>query len=195
MPDPATTTGRLGGWLDRLRAGDPDARAELTRHAEGRLRRLAARALRRHPELRGWEETDDLVQAAALRLHRALAEVTPELARHLLALAVVQVRRQLIDLLRAYFGPHGFAAHQTVVSPTSRWTAGPEDLAGWTAFHEAVARLPPELGEVVDLLWYQGLSQPEAAQLLGVSARTLKRRWRDARVALFDALDGTPPSP
>ena len=57
-----------------------------------------------------------------------------------------------------------------------------------------MADLAPDLREVVDLLWYQGLPPAEAAPLLGVSASTLTRRWRDARVALFDALDGKPPN-
>ena len=39
-----------------------------------------------------------------------------------------------------------------------------------------------------DLLWYQELSQQEAATLLGVSVPTVKRRWSDAKIELIDAL-------
>lgn len=38
------------------------------------------------------------------------------------------------------------------------------------------------------LLWYEGLSQPEAAAALGVSLATVKRRWQAARLALYDLL-------
>ncbi len=44
-----------------------------------------------------------------------------------------------------------------------------------------------------DLLWYQQLSQAEAAQLLNVSERTVKRRWASARLKLHDALGGQSP--
>jgi DNA-directed RNA polymerase specialized sigma24 family protein len=43
------------------------------------------------------------------------------------------------------------------------------------------------------LLWYQGLSQAEAAELLQVSERTIKRRWMSARLQLQDALHGEMP--
>ena len=43
------------------------------------------------------------------------------------------------------------------------------------------------------MLWYQGLTQAEAAELLGVSSRTVKRRWQTARLRLFEALGGELP--
>jgi DNA-directed RNA polymerase specialized sigma24 family protein len=43
-----------------------------------------------------------------------------------------------------------------------------------------------------DLLWYQGLSQDEAAQALGVDVRTVKRRWREARLTLHQTLLSPP---
>jgi RNA polymerase sigma-70 factor (ECF subfamily) len=45
---------------------------------------------------------------------------------------------------------------------------------------------------VVGLLWYVGLSQVEAASVLGVSVRTVKRRWQEARIALARALGSDP---
>jgi RNA polymerase sigma factor (sigma-70 family) len=43
--------------------------------------------------------------------------------------------------------------------------------------------------EVMDLVYYQGLTQEEAAQVLGISHRTLKRRWFSARTRLHGALN------
>jgi RNA polymerase sigma-70 factor (ECF subfamily) len=56
-----------------------------------------------------------------------------------------------------------------------------------------VAALPDELREVFDLIWYQGLSRAEAAEVIGISERTLMRRWQEARLTIFDALDGKLP--
>jgi RNA polymerase sigma factor (sigma-70 family) len=72
-------------------------------------------------------------------------------------------------------------------------THEPSELAAWSEFHERAGQLPDEEREVFDLLWYQGLMQEEAAQLLGVSERTVKRRWQSARLQLFEALGGNLP--
>jgi RNA polymerase sigma factor (sigma-70 family) len=41
---------------------------------------------------------------------------------------------------------------------------------------EAIESLPDDEREVFDLVRIQGMSQPEAAELLGVSAKTVQRR-------------------
>ena len=71
---------------------------------------------------------------------------------------------------------------------------GPTTSLERRELHELVEALPDEKREIVDLLFYQGLPQSETAALLGVSERTVKRRWRAARLALqevlMDNLDG-----
>jgi RNA polymerase sigma-70 factor (ECF subfamily) len=63
----------------------------------------------------------------------------------------------------------------------------------WREFHEQVERLPEEEREVFDLVWYQGLGHTDAAELLQMSARTVKRRWQAACLHLHEALDGELP--
>ena len=67
---------------------------------------------------------------------------------------------------------------------------GPASLAQWAELHELMDGLPPEEREVVGLLFYQGLSQAEAAEVLGVSLRTVQRRWHDALCRLHRAWAG-----
>ena len=43
-----------------------------------------------------------------------------------------------------------------------------------------------------DLLWYQELSQAEAAALLGIAVPTVKLRWMKARLRVQEALGGSP---
>src|SRR5262249_8460459 len=69
----------------------------------------------------------------------------------------------------------------------------PTRLARWSEFHRKIETLPEEEREVFDLVWYQGLSQAEAADLLQVSERTIKRRWQSARLKLHDLLEGESP--
>jgi DNA-directed RNA polymerase specialized sigma24 family protein len=145
--------------LERHRADDPSARDGLISLAQGRFVALARATLRRHPHVRRWEETDDLLQAALVRLNRSLVQVRPESVRHFDNLAAAQIRRELIDLARSYYGPEGLGArhHTDGTDPGGRLAqvadeAGkPESLEGWVAFHEAVDRLPEEEHEVVNL--------------------------------------------
>jgi RNA polymerase sigma factor (sigma-70 family) len=73
-------------------------------------------------------------------------------------------------------------------SDTADQTGDPSHLAQWSEFHEKVRELPEEEREVVDLYWYQGLTQAETAQLLGVHEKAVSRRWLSARLKLSEWL-------
>ncbi len=205
MSVPFGSTTQIQLRLDRLRAGDETARDELLKLACRRLNRLARKMLRRFPGVRRWEQTDDVLQNASMRLCQALKEVRPESVRSFINLAALQIRRELIDLARHYHGPRGMGRHQvgqarmdgsgTAPTPpdTPADTDDPDDLATWTEFHAQIDALPGEWKEVFDLLWYQGLSQAEAATLLGVTERVVKYRWRSARLELHRRLGGRMP--
>jgi RNA polymerase sigma-70 factor (ECF subfamily) len=198
----ADETTRLQSCLDRLRAGDAAARDELLRRAAERLTHLTRKILKDHPSVRRWEETDDVLQNSLLRLSRALQKETPDSPRAFYRLAATLIRRELIDLARHYYGPEGMAAHHAsdpggdATGPelaAAGSTHDPARLAMWTELHRHVEALPDEEREVFDLLWYQELSQAEAAAVLGVSERTVQRRWQAARVAVYRALKGELP--
>jgi RNA polymerase sigma-70 factor (ECF subfamily) len=198
MSDPGSTTIQLQHWLDRLRQGDLAARNELLEHACGRLRKLTRRMLRGFPRLRRWEQTDDVLHNAMLRLHRALSDTAPESLRHFFNLAAVQIRRELIDLANHHFGPEGQGAkHDTDrgdnPEPEALVGCEPASLEEWTEFHRQVEALPEEEREVFNLLWYEELTQPDAAAVLGLSERTLRRRWKSAQVRIYHALHGGRP--
>ena len=69
-------------------------------------------------------------------------------------------------------------------------TNDPGTLAAWSDFHRAVDSLAESDRELFDLLWYQGLTQVDAARVLGVTERTVNSRWLMARVHLSDSLGG-----
>jgi RNA polymerase sigma factor (sigma-70 family) len=190
-------TTRVQLLLHRLRDGDAAAREELIVASCARMTRLARRMLQGYPAVRRWEQTDDVVQGAALRLLRALGELAPGSPRSYFNLAAVQIRRELIDLARRHGGPEGLHANhetgRTLGDAPRAVSDEPVELASWTEFHEAVAALPAEDSELFHLLWYQGLTQGEAAELLGTTPRVVGRRWREARLALHRALRGQVP--
>lgn len=191
---------QLQRLIDKTLDGDDAARNDLLDHACARLLRLTRKMFHARPGLRRWEMTDDVNQNAMLRLHRALADVRPTSVRHFFNLAAVMVRRTLLDLAKHHLGPHGPGTnHHTDRQPADQAGGAlhaqpdaadePHDLERWAAFHTAVDGLAAADQEIVDLLFYEGLSQDEAAVLLGISLRTVKRRWQSARCALCRLLN------
>jgi len=195
--DATNVTQRL---LVKANAGDDASREQLFRHCCERLERLARKMLADFPVVRRWEQTDDVFQNAAMRLMRSLRDVKPESVRHFYALAATQIRRELIDLARHYSGANGqarnleSAKHRTENDDRSGLapadlTNAPDRLASWTELHAHIADLPEEEREVCELLWYQGLTQPDAAEVLDMPLRTLKRRWQKVRLKLHEVMN------
>jgi RNA polymerase sigma-70 factor (ECF subfamily) len=199
----AESTALLQHWLDRHAAGDPGAREELIGHSQERLRRLTRQMLQHYSRLRRWEDTSDVLQNVLMRLGDALRGATTLATPHdLLCFAAALIRHELIDLSRHYFGPQGEAAHHASPPVAGPQAPRPEPadqsndpyrLALWHELHLCIARLPDEDRALFEVLYYQGLTQLQAAELLGVPLRTLKRRWQQARLRLMERFGGNLP--
>ncbi len=193
--------------VDRLRAGDLAARDQIIELCGGRLRVLARRLLARFPNVRRWDDTDDVFQNVAMRLHRTLGTVPIDEPREVMKLAATELHRELLDLARRYAGPLSFAANHATNLPGSGILERPlvppalgdapahdESLDRWTAFHAAVTDLPDDLRDVFSMVWYLGADQKVVAQVMKCSERTVRTRWHEARHAVRVALDGVPPA-
>ena len=198
MAESDGTTEQVDRWIQRLRQGDREARDALLACAGDRLLRLTRKMLRLSSDVRRWEQTDDVFQNAMLRLYRSLEQIELEDARHFFHVAALQIRRELIDLARRYQGAYGMGRNLRLqpgkeeteaarLDPAEQ-TYDPTDLATWVEFHQRVEQLPEDDRDVVQLLWYGGLTPEEVAEALHVSARTVRRRWQSARLALHDVL-------
>lgn len=159
------------------------------------LRTVCRNLLASFPDVQRWDQTDDVFQTAALRLYRALQETTPESRRHLENLAALQVRRTLIDLGRKYAASltmnaqrwtplHADPMFGGVADATATSESDPAALVEWVELHEQIDRLPEDVREVFQLIWYRGMHKEDVAELLGLDLRTVQRRWREAREAL-----------
>jgi RNA polymerase sigma factor (TIGR02999 family) len=175
--------------LDRVRDGDGAARTELLARAYERLRLLARKMFHQDfPRLGNLHETDSILHEAVLRLSRALRDVPPPSVHDFLTFSAAQIRRVLLDMARAQGRrDRKFTtlsdAPDSVAQPGGAG-ADPSHLAQWGEFHERVRELPDEERKVVDLYWYQGLTQAETARLLGVHEKAVSRRWLSARLKL-----------
>jgi RNA polymerase sigma-70 factor (ECF subfamily) len=192
---PPTMTQQL---LSRAAAGDEAAVDALLRRSGDRLTQLTRRMLGDFRRVRRWADTDDVLQNALLRLVSALRAVKPATPRDFLALAALQIRRELLDLARHFYGPEGIGANHESVGGTAcpELKDGadvrhePSSLAQWRELHQQIDALADDEREVVGLLFYQGLSQGEAAELMNVSVRTVQRRWHAALCKLHRVWNG-----
>jgi RNA polymerase sigma-70 factor (ECF subfamily) len=205
MASPQDDEQQIRRALERLGRGDVAAREDLIVWACERMREIAHRMLRTFPSVRRWDETDDVVQNAAIRLDRALRNTVPMDARGLVGLAATRVRRECLDLAKKHRGPESYSAnHETNyqradgelharVDDASDDHEPLEALERWTRLHAAAEALSEDEREVFHMCWYLGLKQEEIAQLLGCSTRTVKRRWESAKQLLAAAMRSTPP--
>ena len=190
--------------LSRLQQGDANAINDLLSHASQRLEHLTRKMLAGFAQVHSYEQTGDVMQNALIRLTKALNETEVEDTRHFFRLAALQIRRELIDLSRRYNGRGDVSldgansSDDTDAAPgivPEANTYDPRQVAEWTDFHEEIAALPEKEREVVDLLLYNGLSQAEAAIVMDVDVRSVKRYWQRARLSLHESLKGSATSP
>ncbi len=194
----ADSTTQLQGLIDRMAAGDVAARNELVCRAYRRLHRLAHKMLEGFPRLRPVEDTDDVLHDSLPRLSRALRKVPPGSVAEFFRLASRQMRWELLDLVQRHCPPSPYPQRlplpnheksdgsKAFDAPASAYN--PVVLAQWTELHQAVETLPEMPRKVFDLLWYQELSQTEAAAVLQVAESTVRRHWLAARLRLGDFL-------
>jgi RNA polymerase sigma-70 factor (ECF subfamily) len=204
------STAVLHGQLARAVTGDAEARQRLLELTRDRLMRHARRFLHGHyARLERFEQTDDVVQQLYVKIlqnqDRFWLNADGEPVRTLAEFfghTSAWMRDVLCDLLREAYGrndnrPAVFPLDGGPSGAGPRYELGSSTLEGeklrrWTEFHEAVARLPDDLRAVFDLLWYQEMSQAEAAVLLDIAVPTVKLRWMKARLQVQRALGGSP---
>ncbi len=175
------TTAVVQRYLNEL-AQDSPAEPVVRALLDGAVRRLhllcATLLYRSYPRLTQPPlnlQADELLSAVTERLLKALREARPETVRQFFALANQHMRWELNDLARRLDKqPAAVELHEELVP------APPSSGSGLTAngrrMLEAIDNLPEEEREAFGLVRVQGMTQTEAAQLLGVSVATVKRR-------------------
>src|SRR5262245_30573701 len=150
MPSELHST-TLHALLDSMQRGNLEAREELFRRIEDRVRRLCRKMLSEFPSVGAREDTLDVMQNALIRLMRALDTLKPASTREFFGLAAEHIRRELLDLARYYRagkrpvmkGPAIGAADDS--SPALDPAADTDNSRlsqRWSDLHEAAASLP-----------------------------------------------------
>ena len=155
------------------------------------LQQLAARFLHRErPD--HTLEPNALVNELYLRLLGA-APVSYQDRAHFFAIAAKTMRRILIDHARARAaGKRGGVQQRVSLSGVDGWSpvVQNEDVLLLDQALTKLEKADPRAARVVELRFFGGFSEEEAAEVLGVAPITVKRDWKVARAWLIARLRG-----
>lgn len=177
-------TASLAAW----RQGDKHATEQVMSTIFQELRRLAAHYLRQ-------ERPDHTLQPTALvnELYLRLCASEPidwQNRAHFFAVAARQLRRILINYARDRKAEKRGGARVKLSLSQVQGLADTrdEDLLEIHEALEKLAALDARAAQVVELRFFGGLTEKEAAEVLGISIATLKRDWEFARAWLLRQL-------
>lgn len=178
----------LTQWIQQAVQGQPGALEHLFQQLYPELRRIAHARL----YVKGAQpliSTTELVHESFLRFTRARS-LALEDRRHFFTYAATVMRNVTIDLAREHLAERrgGGSAHLPLdeLDPAEHpAAAADETLLQVHAALDDLERLDPALARVVEMQYFAGYSQPEIAELLGLSERSVRRHWDKARAFLL----------
>ena len=177
-----------GGDITRLlaqwTASRPEPPPELITLVYRDLRQMAGGYMR-HEKADHVLQTTALVHEAYLRVFHA-APFHWENRQQFFAAVAKTMRRILVDYARSGLAEKRWDRHRKVaiedVTVMAQQRSG--DLVALDDALEELAQIHPRQGQVVELLWFVGLTREETAAVLDVSVKTVQNDWRFARAWL-----------
>ncbi len=171
--------------LSALTRGDDGAASQLIPVVYAELRRLAGSYMRR-------ERIDHTLQSTAL-VHEAYLKLVEQRSvnwqsrAHFFGVAAQLMRRILIDHARGHTREKR-GGEQKRVSLEDAFVFSEQKADELVAVDDSLnrlAKIDPRHARVVELRFFGGLSVEEAAEVLGVSPKTIKRDWSVAKAWLY----------
>ncbi|RLE27666.1 MAG: RNA polymerase subunit sigma-70 [Acidobacteria bacterium] len=174
--------------LVRVRAGDSDAFAQVYSAIYEELRRLARARRRKQFSFGETMNTTALVHETYLKLCQ-VPHPSYKDREHFLAVAATAMRQILVDearrRLRAKRG--GGAEHQPLDNVVAEDSSVARDSTLVLTVHDALKSLGesnPRLEKVIEYRFFGGMTEAEAASVLDLTERTIRRDWVKARAWL-----------
>jgi RNA polymerase sigma factor (TIGR02999 family) len=172
--------------LNRWREGSRDAENELFSLVLPNLRRLAHHLMRNERQGHTLQPTE-LVDQAYLRMVAA-KDRDWRSRQHFFAIAGRVMRRHLIDYARGR-PDIGFVALEGIENLLPAGSPRLDLALTVDRLLDQLAESKPEWCMLVEVKYFLGLTDEEAAEALGVKLRTMQRMWRDVRQWLFEHME------
>lgn len=166
-------------------SSDEQALASLMPAVYDELRRLAAAYMRRERPGQTIQPTA-LVHDVYLRLMRD-SHLSWENRAHFFGIAARAMRQILVERARTRRAAKRGGSRERVTFDANLGVAAQAPAVDLEAVDQALGRLnrvDQELAQIVELRYFGGLSIDEAADTLGISPATVKRRWALAKAWL-----------
>ena len=174
--------------LTAAAAGDQQAKSELVPLVYDELRKLALYRFRNMAPGQSLQPTD-LVHEAYLKL-LSVEQRSWESRRHFIDAAGVAMRNILVDRARARLALKrgGDRTRQPLDDDLGDANRDPQEIIDVDDALRALSEIDARAAQVVELRFFLGLSDPEIADVLGVTDRTVRRDWTFARAWLSEQL-------
>ncbi len=177
--------------LGAIKSGDPVAADQLLPIVYDELRRLASSKMS-HEKPDHTLQPTALVHEAFMRLIGGSENQQWDGRGHFFAAAAESMRRILIESARRRNAEKRGGDLVRCDLMDGDAVLDPSDDATLLSLDDALTKLEsedPKLAKLVELRYFTGLTIDETAQMLGVSARTVKRNWTYARAWLRREMD------
>ncbi|MEL6530122.1 MAG: ECF-type sigma factor [Pseudomonadota bacterium] len=160
------------------------AAALFTQHYED-LANLA-RARRRRSKASDTMMTEDILHESFLKLGQ---EKIWRDDKHFLCAASLAIRHVIVDYARRKLTAK--RRHERVENPEEagvmvEYGESPEELVAIGNLMERLEHARPRWARIVDARYFAGMTEEETANMLGVSDRTVRRDWTDAKAWLAE---------
>ena len=175
--------------LSAIEQGDPHAAEQLLPLVYDELRKLAAQKLAQEKPGQTLEATA-LVHEAYLRLVGVAEPRVYRDRRHFFAVAASAMRRILIDQARRKLSEKHGGGRQRQELPDVAAPRCDDELLALNQALEQLALEDPVKARLVELRYFAGLTNDQAADVLGISPSTADRHWTYARAWLQTAVRG-----
>lgn len=123
--------------------------------------------------------TTGVIHEAYLKLHKRGGWESRE---HFLGTAATAMRHVLVDAARARLAAkRGDGARPLPIDGTDPALEEDRQLVALGDALRDLAQFDPELAKLVDCRFFAGLDERETGDVMGISERTVRRRWAQAR--------------
>ncbi len=188
---PWSPTATVPQLREELRAGRTEALDQILPLVYDELRRTARRELAVRPS--DTLSATGLVHELYLKFSRSEGAGWQNRA-HFLSVAAIAMRHILVDRARRRTAEKRGGAQRPITLDDGLVDGShdPESLLELDEALNDLEKLDERLARVVECRFFGGMTEEETAEILGITARTVRRDWTKARAILYRALNDPP---